>query len=575
MKITINNGGYKRHEELLKTRLEERIPVEYEDGGMNISLVIDESIESEESYEIKYEENKWSIIGSDKLGLSFGIGKFLHSAKWTDKDFSPQKTDKLMIPDCSFRMIYASAHFSNFYMQAPDEEISRYIEDLMLYGYNTVLGLLPAPSPVFKDDGKTEKPAERAMKYLKHAKELGLRIVGSIHPNQGKIDAPHEFDADQSRLICKNGRNLCLKKPGALDYMRSLWTDKCKLYKEIGADYIIMWPYDEGGCTCEKCYPWGSNGFCDGCKLIRDEVIKYIPDAKFIVSTWCFDYVEGLNEYKDFYKRLKGDMSWVDYIMVDSHDEFPKYPLEHEVIKPIINFPEISMWRLAPWGAFGANPLPERFQGFWDNSKHIIDGGMPYSEGIYEDISKVQWAGYYWSKDSNWRDILAEYVNYELDASVCDDVLELFSLIEKNHVRVGNYEEPDLEVAKKAKELADSINARLSERAKNSWRWYLIYIRAILDIKRYTQHSERKDETLTIIKRYRLGETKHYREVKDDERLIVYSAQYLKDDEEAQSIFRRLREMYHCEEYYGMNNATLPPLGNVISFDAFDGRESK
>ena len=88
-------------------------------------------------------------------------------------------------------------------------------------------------------------------------------------------------------------------------------------------------------------------------------------------------------------------MSWADFLMVDAHREYPRYPLEHALIKPIVNFPEISMWGLKPWGGYGANPLPERFQRIWNDSKHILDGGLPYSEGIYEDISKIQFAGYY------------------------------------------------------------------------------------------------------------------------------------------------------------------------------------
>jgi L-ascorbate metabolism protein UlaG (beta-lactamase superfamily) len=33
--------------------------------------------------------------------------------------------------------------------------------------------------------------------------------------------------------------------------------------------------------------------------------------------------------------------------------------------------------------------------------------------------------GYYWDPDRSWRDILAEYINYEYSADVIDEVLEL------------------------------------------------------------------------------------------------------------------------------------------------------
>jgi len=47
--------------------------------------------------------------------------------------------------------------------------------------------------------------------------------------------------------------------------------------------------------------------------------------------------------------------------MVDDHDDFPRWPLDHGGGKvgglPLLNFPEISMWGRSPWGGYGFNPL--------------------------------------------------------------------------------------------------------------------------------------------------------------------------------------------------------------------------
>ena len=87
MKITTINNGYEQHELLLKRCITERIAVEFTDGGITIELWIDENLGAEESYQIIGHEDVWKIIGSDKLGLYYGIGKFLHSATWDDKSF--------------------------------------------------------------------------------------------------------------------------------------------------------------------------------------------------------------------------------------------------------------------------------------------------------------------------------------------------------------------------------------------------------------------------------------------------------------------------------------------------------
>ena len=42
-----------------------------------------------ESAEIVEEDGGWKIIGSDEAGLIYGIGKFLHTAKWSEEDFVP------------------------------------------------------------------------------------------------------------------------------------------------------------------------------------------------------------------------------------------------------------------------------------------------------------------------------------------------------------------------------------------------------------------------------------------------------------------------------------------------------
>ena len=123
--------------------------------------------------------------------------------------------------------------------------------------------------------------------------------------------------------------------------------------------------------------------------------------------------------------------------MVDSHADYPEYVLTHELIKPIVNFPEISMWGLYPWGGFGANPLPRRFQRIWDSSRRVLAGGMPYSEGIYEDILKIQFAGYYWDPERNWHDILSEYVAYEYGQNVIPQVLEMMECIEQKRAALG------------------------------------------------------------------------------------------------------------------------------------------
>jgi phytoene dehydrogenase-like protein len=239
-------------------------------------------------------------------------------------------------------------------------------------------------------------------------------------------------------------------------------------------------------------------------------------------------------------------MHVIDYLLVDAHGDFPRYPLEHEPIKPIVNFPEISMWGLAPWGGFGANPLPERFQRLWDSMKHLVKGGLPYSEGIYEDINKVQYAGYYWEPERRWTDILAEYINYEFAAEAVEDALELMRCIEVNHTHIAEEQPPEEAVFRRAAQLARKIDARLGERARTAWRWRILYIRAMLDEKRYAHLlADTQDDPKKLL------------------RFRFYSGDRLLEDAEAQAMFLELQRYYHCVPHNGENHHTLPPAGGT------------
>lgn len=549
MKLNVEHGGFPEHAALLLKKLKQRIPVEHAEDGLRVSLSVDHTAAGSEGYRIERLKDGWKITGADTLGLYFGIGKLLHTARWSETEILPCPPLGRSQPVCSFRCIYFSVHNYNWYHLASSEELEDYLLDLMLWGYNTIHCIIPVMNIRKIGDEVFQSTVEVTRRLFSLAKKNGMRTSLGINPNQGLLDAPHEFDNDASfnLLLRENlGRNLCPSKPEANAYLRTLWRAKFEALADIGIDYIVCWPYDEGGCNCEHCRPWGAKGYCDVCLAVREEALCWYPNVKFIISTWAFDATTDEGEYAGVYQRLKGDMAWADYLMVDAHGAYPKYVLEHPVIKPVVNFPEISMWELCPWGGFGANPLPRRFQQIWDSSKSVLKGGMPYSEGLYEDISKVQFAGYYWDPDRNYRDILAEYINYEYDADVCQPVLEIMELIEQNHVAAHECRQPDLNAAHRAAELAWKVNETLRPRAKAAWRWKMLLIRAVLDEKRYRYFVEN-----------RAGNAKEFRELR------VLSGNYLIQDAQAQELLRELLALDHNVEENEFNIFTRPPLGGA------------
>lgn len=568
MRINIQDNGYEKQRELLMKSVAERIPLDLSGEEMRIVLCVDETIGKAESFLIEYVDGAWNITGADELGLSYGIGKFLHTARWGETDFVPQPPVGVCTPAHDFRAVYVSIHFHNWYHEATTEELKKYLEELLLWGHNAIITVVPLVNLESFDEPAFYQAVEKNKALFGLAKDLGMKVGILICINQGLLSTPDEFEADLSIFEYRggsSGKNICQYKDGAMEYLRYLWVTQLKQFENTGLDYVISWPYDEGGCGCEQCRPWGARGFCDLSTKFYKEVKEIYPNCKFILSTWYFDHPLEEGEYEGLWPRLKEDMAYVDYLMVDAHGAFPKYPLEHEVIKPMVNFPEISMWGVLPWGGRGANPLPKRFQEFWDSSKHVLSGGMPYSEGMYEDISKIQCVSYYWTPDRHYRDILSEYINYEYSDDVVDEVLEMMELIEENHVRVANDKQPNAEMYNRAEEIARSVNERLNSRAKNAWRWRLLYIRAIVDkviyqyhvdhdygrtvegmqsemkVKRYGQETILKDHEVTL---HVLRKTKEW---------------YLSESEEAMQLVEELCDLYHTNRVLG-HMATYPPV---------------
>ena len=144
----------------------------------------------------------------------------------------------------------------------------------------------------------------------------------------------------------------------------------------------------------------------------------------------------------------------MDYILADSHTDFPQYPLEHPVPKniPVITFPEISMWGRAPWGATGRR----RCRGGLNSCSARPSASPAYSEGLCEDINKEVVNGLYVDPSAKVDDLLRAYAAYYLPGTDPEDFVKLCDLFEANHRFPGNHSHPRFgEVPENSPELAE------------------------------------------------------------------------------------------------------------------------
>jgi hypothetical protein len=249
------------------------------------------------------------------------------------------------------------------------------------------------------------------------------------------------------------------------------------------------------------------HGYIKTEKAVAELARIYFPEAKIVLATWLFDsFTHG--EWDGLFKQFEQRPDWVDFLLAEfmSNNLNPQLP---EKIKqtgspgglPIIGFPEISMYGAVPWGGFGANPTPVQITRTWDESREIKSGGFLYSEGIFEDINKTLYLQLFWNGDNNMEDILREYIKYEFSCE-SEELLNAINVYERTITRnrldaegtIHNY--PDIKIPWKGEQrffindtdgieeacsIVSELDGTLPEWVRNSWRWRIFCLRAIID----------------------------------------------------------------------------------------------
>jgi hypothetical protein len=480
---------------IVTRQIESRCPARV--GGADVEftlrLVLDPQLPAE-SYRIgDREPGVVEISGSDDLGLLYGAGKFLRSSRYTEEGFVPGAWRGFSKPDKPLRGMYLATHFNNFYHDAPIEQVVAYIEDLALWGINTVQVWYDLHHYTGIGDPGARAMIGRLRAILAAAKAVGLRICLGSLGNEAYADSPEALRADFNTGRASYGVELCPSKPGAMDLLLQWHGEALDAFADLSPDFIAMGPYDQGGCACADCKPWGANGYLRIARAKAEMTKRRFPGIQVILSAWLFDHGRDQGEWQGLADAFAGGVDWCDYIQADSHEDYPEFPLKHGVPGklPLLNFAEISMWMMHPWGGFGANPLPTRFQRLWNQVKERIAGGFPYSEGIYEDINKALCAQLYWSPERTVESILKEYIAFEFSPDVVDEVLPAIRTLEQNHNHLWtmNWElqrqcrfpiryQTDPAAAYDQMARAD---ARLTPAARRAWRWRILYLRALMD----------------------------------------------------------------------------------------------
>ena len=490
---------------IVKKRVEDRCGTHcvntVQAGAFVLRFKTDASLPAE-GFCLREEEDGIAILGADFLALMYGVGCFLHRSRFLAEGLCPTDWRGQSAPACSKRMIFLAQHFHNWYQQCGVQEIREYIEDLVLWGINGVVSVFSCLNFTGWDDPKLPSMISLFQNTLSIARELGLK-VGFEYSNVDFMVPRTDVAADKSRVPSKTGNLICTSTEAGFAHYQQLLS-RILDYSDAfgGPDFITLWSYDEGGCSCERCFPWGGNGFYHMSHRISRYLKERYPRIEIWLATWYVgkkDY--QIDEWPMLYRHLQEDTEsgdhWVDYLLLETRGEYPQmyYPIEHGSptahIK-LLTFPEISMTGIDPWGAFGAIATPQLIWRQEAPFAPYCDGGYLYSEGIFDDINKALMLSHYWDRTRPAEDILAEYCRYEFRGIREDEFIRLVTLIERSQLKTNRFtRQPcDLNDCDAAWELAQAIDRAADEHTKACWRWRLVYIRAYLDKMRYHRCAE-------------------------------------------------------------------------------------
>ena len=208
--------------ELLSSRVEARTPPSDCAQTLHVCFVLDASIPGENAA-IMVKGNDATICAGRFVGLVQGAGALLRRIRYGRSTFTLDDGAYAFAPKKELRMAYFARHFHNWYHYATAEELTSYIDDLVLAGHNAFNFQYAYPTADRAGDTEEEKRrfADVSEKALARVHALDCGFCASGGSNQAPLDSPEELRGvpNSDRKRGNLGFNVCPAKPGGMDYL--------------------------------------------------------------------------------------------------------------------------------------------------------------------------------------------------------------------------------------------------------------------------------------------------------------------------------------------------------------------
>lgn len=452
-----------------------------------------------DNYRLERHGNEIFVFGNSAVAFNAATGYLLRNQH-------TEIQDQTVTFASDFRAVYFANHFHNFYHAAPVEKICEYLESLALWGASALVLWFDMHHFHSIDSDDAKAMLSKMLTLYRKAKALGMKTALTHLSNEyyaGGVSqdvlAKNRIESGKyTRELCGfYGTELCPSRENGEKLLLESYDMLMTRFASVGLDFMMLWPYDQGGCTCDECYPWGANGFYRLSKKKAAIAKKHFPNIEIIFSCWRFDsFTSG--EWNAVLPLFETDGSWIDRLMVDIHASLPE--TLKSIRKPIVSFPEISMYRCTPWGGFGANPFPRALAEQFRKTQSFCHGGALYSEGIFEDVNKAVALELMRDPNADIDQIVLQYCTYHFGAEHAERITDLIFCLEHTLSRrtyladgsrndypsgtvraLHRYEiENPGEIDEICRDMI-AVREMLPEKIRNSWRFTQIYARARAD----------------------------------------------------------------------------------------------
>ena len=203
------------------------------------------------------------IIGNDDRGLLYGLGKLLRTSRYDQGGFTAGAWRGTSIPEKPVRGIYFATHFHNFYHDAPIDEVQRYVEDVGLWGLNTLIVWYDMHHFSGFDSPEAVAFRNRLQAICGAARRVGLDVGFACVANEGYANSPEALRADVKGMRgAAFPTDICTAKAEGRRYVLDNFAQLFDWAADLEPKWVMIWPYDSGGCGWRSASRGGTAATC-------------------------------------------------------------------------------------------------------------------------------------------------------------------------------------------------------------------------------------------------------------------------------------------------------------------------